>query len=107
MDRPTSLGKSVFDARVDHALDRYGYLTDEFNMAHFEVGAQTQDTPQQDSAQNEGRESDMVNSDQPQLNMNPPPEIARETDAQSFDDRWTQEQENAAQDHERGDDYER
>jgi len=103
-ERTTSAAKEYLERRADRALERYDLTSQEaFNQAR-------QDQPTQEIAntnEQTAQGSEMVANDQPSLQPRPGEEIARPVDREAFDEKWAQEQERAAQDYERADDYER
>ena len=93
--------KEVLNERTDKAMERYGFLSDEFQKA----GDQTQEKDRGEPLREMGG-SEMVRKDNPHPQPRPPAEIARPVDREAFIERWQQEIERA-KDQERGDDRER
>lgn len=102
-DRTTSAAKHYIEQRAGDILEQYGIVKGEFDK----VRGQEQVASQDQQNDQDGQGSQMVSNDQPKLENRPPPEIARPVDRESFNDRWTQEQERAGRDVDRSRDLER
>jgi len=81
-ERTTSAAKDVqLDTYAQSALDNYGELTNEFNGQDYDRGHDDgSQMVQQDAATNDNR---------------PPPEMARDQDRETFNEKWAAEQERA------------
>jgi hypothetical protein len=110
-DRTTSYAKEALEAHADSALERYGMVSEEFNKAREDDPSQSVEIPlNRDQSEGVDR-SEMVANDQPRPQPRPTPEMARDSERDNFDERWTDEQQRHSDhqsgDHERGDDYSR
>lgn len=88
-DRPTSFAKSLNEERLKWFAEKMG-LTAQPQFEQAAQHAQEQDNRPGDSVQ--GRGSSMVENDAPVIHNVPPDEWRRETDAQNFAERWSDEQ---------------
>jgi len=93
--------KQALNDRTDQAMERYGFLSEEFQKG----GDNVQDKDRADQSRGIGG-SEMVKSDAPHPQPRPPGEISRSVDREAFDKRW-EEENKRADDPERGDDNER
>lgn len=93
--------KQALNDRTDQAMERYGFLSEEFQKA----GDKTQEKDRMDQPREIGG-SEMVRNDAPHPNPRPPGEISRPVDREAFNKRW-EEENKRSDDPERGDDNER
>ena len=92
-ERKISGASQYMDEQAHALLERAGYLKEGFNTDN----SQAHDT--------QGQGSQMVQDDRASHDNRPPPDMARDVDRESFNDRWSREQE-AARNYEQEMDYE-
>lgn len=92
--------KQALNERTDQAMERYGFLSEEFEKSRDNDQEKTR------TESREGAGSEMVNKDAPHPQPRPPSEISRPVDRDSFNNRW-QEENKRADDRDQGEDRER